>query len=106
MVTELMMQSSRGRSAWSVSLPAIASTASIPEVTVPNTVSFRQRFTEDEVYVCYTVPYTFSDMQTWLGTVQSCVPNLAEVGILIFGCSIAYLCFAILKSLLVRQSTS
>ncbi|MCW8329188.1 hypothetical protein MD588_10255 [Photobacterium sp. SDRW27] len=40
--------------------------------------------------------------QTWLGMMQSYQPNLAEVGILVFGCSVAYLCFFILKLLMAR----
>ena len=44
--------------------------------------------------------------KTWLGSVQSYAPNLAEIAILIFGCSVAYLCFALFNQLLVRQSTS
>jgi len=35
-------------------------------ITVPNTVSFRQRFEEDEAFVCYTVPYTYADLQAYL----------------------------------------
>lgn len=31
--------------------------------------------------------------QTWLGAMQSYQPNLAEMAILVFGCSVAYLCF-------------
>ncbi len=34
--------------------------------------------------------------QTWLGVFQSYMPNVAEVGILVFGCSVAYLCFFVL----------
>ena len=37
--------------------------------------------------------------QTWLGTTQTYVPNVAEVGILLMGCSIAYLCYYVLAKL-------
>lgn len=40
--------------------------------------------------------------QTWLGAMQSYQPNLAEVGILIFGCSVAYLCFFVFKQAIAR----
>ena len=39
-------------------------------ITVPNTVSFRQRFGEDEAFVCYTIPYTYADLQAYLQTVE------------------------------------
>jgi len=42
--------------------------------------------------------------QTWLGAVQSYQPNLAELGILAFGCSIAYLCFVALGQLSAKPS--
>lgn len=35
-------------------------------ITVPNTVSFRHRFEADEVFVCYTIPYTYSQLNKWL----------------------------------------
>lgn len=39
-------------------------------ITVPNTVSFRHRFEEDEAFICYTIPYTYSDLQTYLAGVE------------------------------------
>ncbi|MDA0745527.1 MAG: hypothetical protein O2954_03355 [bacterium] len=39
-------------------------------ITMPNTVSFRQRFTQDQVYVCYTIPYTYTDLRNYLETIQ------------------------------------
>ena len=39
-------------------------------ITVPNTVSFRQRFEEDEAFVCYTIPYTYADLQAYLQRVE------------------------------------
>lgn len=38
-------------------------------VSVPNTVSFRHRFTEDQAFICYTIPYTHADLQSWLARV-------------------------------------
>jgi hypothetical protein len=38
-------------------------------ITVPNTVSFRQRFEEDEAFVSYTIPYTYADLQSYLGRI-------------------------------------
>jgi hypothetical protein len=38
-------------------------------ISMPNTVCFRQRFTEDEVYVCYTIPYTYTDLRNHLETI-------------------------------------
>ncbi|MDX1302897.1 hypothetical protein [Photobacterium sp.] len=40
--------------------------------------------------------------QTWLGAMQSYQPNLAEIGIFVFGCSVAYLCFFWLKQMTTR----
>lgn len=40
--------------------------------------------------------------QTWFGVMQSYQPNLAEVGILVFGCSVAYLCFVVFRQMTVR----
>ncbi|MEH6534213.1 MAG: hypothetical protein V7735_23165 [Photobacterium frigidiphilum] len=42
--------------------------------------------------------------QTWLGAMQSYQPNLAEVGILVFGCSVAYLSFYVFKQAIARTS--
>ncbi len=39
-------------------------------VTVPNTVSFRHTFTEDEVYICYTIPYTYTDLQNYFTGIE------------------------------------
>ncbi|WP_019614355.1 hypothetical protein [Psychromonas ossibalaenae] len=44
--------------------------------------------------------------QTWLGAVQSYLPNTAEIAILIFGCSVAYLCFFLFNQLQVRLGGS
>lgn len=38
--------------------------------------------------------------QSWFGSLQSYVPNTAEIGILVFGCSVAYLCFFVLSRML------
>mgnify|MGYP003668588888 FL=1 len=38
--------------------------------------------------------------QTWLGSLQSYAPNMAEMGILAFGCSVAYLCYFVLSRVL------
>ncbi|MBT3341642.1 MAG: hypothetical protein HN404_01480 [Gemmatimonadetes bacterium] len=38
-------------------------------ITVPNTVSFRHRFEADEVFICYTIPYTYSHLQSFLGRI-------------------------------------
>lgn len=38
--------------------------------------------------------------QSWLGMVQNYAPNMAEIGILVFGCSVAYLCFYLLSRML------
>lgn len=40
--------------------------------------------------------------QSWLGPEQTYVPNLPEIGIMIFGCSVAYLCFRLLSRILLR----
>lgn len=40
-------------------------------ITMPNTVSFRQRFEEDEAYVCFTIPYTYTDLRNYLKTVEA-----------------------------------
>ncbi len=42
--------------------------------------------------------------QSWLGTLQSYIPNMAEIGILAFGCSVAYLCFFVLSRILELKS--
>jgi hypothetical protein len=39
-------------------------------LVVPNTVCFRHRFEEDEAYVCYTIPYTYSDLRAYLQTIE------------------------------------
>jgi len=39
-------------------------------ITVPNTVSFRQRFEEDEACICYTIPYTYAHLQAYLDRVR------------------------------------
>lgn len=39
-------------------------------ITVPNTISFRQHFTADEAFVCYTIPYTYSDLQAYLARIR------------------------------------
>ena len=39
-------------------------------LVVPNTVCFRHRFTEDEAYVCYTIPYTYSQLRRYLDTIR------------------------------------
>ncbi|WP_051303462.1 hypothetical protein [Psychromonas aquimarina] len=44
--------------------------------------------------------------QTWLGAVQSYMPNTAEIAILIFGCSVAYLCFFLFNRLALRPGGS
>ncbi|WP_375749193.1 hypothetical protein [Vibrio sp. HN007] len=36
--------------------------------------------------------------QTWFDTTQAYMPNIAEVGVFIFGCSVAYLCFYVLRA--------
>ena len=40
-------------------------------ITVPNTVSFRQRFEEDEAFICYTIPYTYADLNAYLDRVEA-----------------------------------
>jgi hypothetical protein len=44
-------------------------------ISMPNTVSFRQQFTQDEVYVCYTIPYTYTDLKKYLETISD-HPNI------------------------------
>lgn len=39
-------------------------------VTVPHTVCFRHRFEEDEAFVCYTVPYTYTDLNGYLDRIR------------------------------------
>lgn len=37
---------------------------------LPDTVQFTHRFTQDEAFVCYTIPYTYSDLLTYLKRVE------------------------------------
>lgn len=37
---------------------------------MPNTVQFGHRFEEDEAYVCYTIPYTYSDLLAYLKSIE------------------------------------
>ncbi len=37
---------------------------------MPNTVQFTHYFEEDEAYVCYTIPYTYSDLLAWLESIE------------------------------------
>lgn len=39
--------------------------------SLPGTYRFRHTFIEDEAYVCFGHPYTYSDMQEWLKTVEA-----------------------------------
>jgi hypothetical protein len=38
---------------------------------MPNTIQFTHRFADDEAWVCYTIPYTYSDLMRWTETVAS-----------------------------------
>jgi len=38
------------------------------DVQLPGTFRFRQTFREDEAYICYSYPYTYSDLTAWLET--------------------------------------
>ncbi len=38
--------------------------------SMPNTVQFTHRFEENEAYLCYTIPYTYSDLLSYLETIQ------------------------------------
>lgn len=40
-------------------------------VTMPNTVSFRQIFTGDEAFVCYTIPYTYTNLKEYLKHIEN-----------------------------------
>lgn len=39
-------------------------------VTVPHTVCFRHRFEDDEAFVCYTIPYTYADLNRYLDRIR------------------------------------
>ncbi|RKX30793.1 MAG: hypothetical protein DRP71_14495 [Verrucomicrobia bacterium] len=39
-------------------------------VTVPHTVCFRHRFEEDEAFVCYTIPYTYGDLNRFIDGIR------------------------------------
>ena len=39
-------------------------------VSMPRTVSFRHTFEEDEAFVCYTIPYTYSDLGKYLDAIR------------------------------------
>ncbi len=40
-------------------------------VTMPRTVSFRHTFKEDEVFICYTIPYTYTNLRDYLERIEN-----------------------------------
>lgn len=38
---------------------------------MPDTVKFSHTFTEEEAYICYTIPYTYTDLLAWLDSLQT-----------------------------------
>ena len=37
---------------------------------MPNTIQFGHRFEQDEAYLCYTIPYTYTDLLSYLKTIE------------------------------------
>ena len=37
---------------------------------MPNSIRFSHRFNKDEAYVCYSIPYTYSDLTRWLDRIR------------------------------------